>query len=257
MYNSDATGPGFHFSNPAIINNDEEEAEFLSLLGAGAGQGQGSKTPTYGYQFSSDYILQNLANNTLNPTTSIHNNPPSPPEPSSSSSESPPSASITTTTSALVPTSSTANNSAFADYLDSQSTSYYRDDVPMASRATRSTHHRDSQTGEPGQKRKIIDDLDDESSDEDAPLRKVQHTDPSGKKSATKRKSISGGAPDESRLQKRKEQNRAAQRAFRERKERHVKDVSVILVLGLGFENRRLGLSAIPPIAGSLPWVLA
>ncbi|KAG8870579.1 hypothetical protein FRC20_011672, partial [Serendipita sp. 405] len=45
------------------------------------------------------------------------------------------------------------------------------------------------------------------------------------KKSATKRKSISGGAPDESRLQKRKEQNRAAQRAFRERKERHVKDL--------------------------------
>ncbi|KAG8845176.1 hypothetical protein FRB91_002009, partial [Serendipita sp. 411] len=182
MYNSDATGPGFHFSNPAIINNDEEEAEFLSLLG-GAGAGQGSKTPTYGYQFSSDYILQNLANNTLNPTTSIHNNPPSPPEPSSSSSESPPSASITTTTSALVPTSSTANDSAFTNYLDSQSTSYYRDDVPMASRATRS------------------------------------------KKSATKRKSISGGAPDESRLQKRKEQNRAAQRAFRERKERHVKDL--------------------------------
>jgi AP-1-like factor len=34
---------------------------------------------------------------------------------------------------------------------------------------------------------------------------------------------------DDSRLQKRKEQNRAAQRAFRERKERHVKDVSVIV----------------------------
>jgi hypothetical protein len=31
---------------------------------------------------------------------------------------------------------------------------------------------------------------------------------------------------DESRLMKRKEQNRAAQRAFRERKEKHVKDVS-------------------------------
>jgi hypothetical protein len=31
---------------------------------------------------------------------------------------------------------------------------------------------------------------------------------------------------DESRLLKRKEQNRAAQRAFRERKEKHVKDVS-------------------------------
>lgn len=32
---------------------------------------------------------------------------------------------------------------------------------------------------------------------------------------------------DESRLMKRKEQNRAAQRAFRERKEKHVKDVSM------------------------------
>ncbi len=30
---------------------------------------------------------------------------------------------------------------------------------------------------------------------------------------------------DETRLLKRKEQNRAAQRAFRERKEKHVKDV--------------------------------
>ncbi|KIJ32057.1 hypothetical protein M422DRAFT_84080, partial [Sphaerobolus stellatus SS14] len=30
---------------------------------------------------------------------------------------------------------------------------------------------------------------------------------------------------DESRLMKRKEQNRAAQRAFRERKEKHVKDL--------------------------------
>lgn len=33
-------------------------------------------------------------------------------------------------------------------------------------------------------------------------------------------------APEEGRLNKRKEQNRAAQRAFRERKEKHVKDVS-------------------------------
>ena len=33
---------------------------------------------------------------------------------------------------------------------------------------------------------------------------------------------------DELRLMKRKEQNRAAQRAFRERKEKHVKDVGSI-----------------------------
>jgi hypothetical protein len=35
---------------------------------------------------------------------------------------------------------------------------------------------------------------------------------------------------DESRLLKRKEQNRAAQRAFRERKEKHVKDVGVVWI---------------------------
>jgi hypothetical protein len=34
---------------------------------------------------------------------------------------------------------------------------------------------------------------------------------------------------DEQRLIKRKEQNRAAQRAFRERKEKHVKDVSNLM----------------------------
>ncbi len=33
---------------------------------------------------------------------------------------------------------------------------------------------------------------------------------------------------DETRLLKRKEQNRAAQRAFRERKEKHVRDVSTV-----------------------------
>jgi AP-1-like factor len=39
------------------------------------------------------------------------------------------------------------------------------------------------------------------------------------------RRKLSNGNPDESRLLKRKEQNRAAQRAFRERKEKHVKDL--------------------------------
>ena len=38
-----------------------------------------------------------------------------------------------------------------------------------------------------------------------------------------------GAYQDESRLLKRKEQNRAAQRAFRERKEKHVRDVSTRL----------------------------
>ncbi|KAK7468467.1 DNA-binding transcription factor yap1, variant 2 [Stygiomarasmius scandens] len=61
---------------------------------------------------------------------------------------------------------------------------------------------------------------------EEGPSQKNQHTASGSKKGATtaKRKS-SGSAPDESRLLKRKEQNRAAQRAFRERKEKHVKDL--------------------------------
>jgi AP-1-like factor len=110
----------------------------------------------------------------------------------------------------------------------------------MASRATRSAN-RDPFSGEPSSKRKQLDDLDEES-DEDAPQRKQQHTDgSSSKKSSSKRKSI--GGQDDTRLQKRKEQNRAAQRAFRERKERHVKDVSryidfhFILALSPSLEN--------------------
>ncbi|THH30386.1 hypothetical protein EUX98_g3791 [Antrodiella citrinella] len=69
----------------------------------------------------------------------------------------------------------------------------------------------------------------DESMD-DEPTSKNAHTngsvDQSRKSSASRRKS--SGNPqqkDEFRLMKRKEQNRAAQRAFRERKEKHVKDL--------------------------------
>lgn len=63
----------------------------------------------------------------------------------------------------------------------------------------------------------------------DEPTHKSQHTnsdEPGGSRKAggsNRRKST--GAQDESRLLKRKEQNRAAQRAFRERKEKHVKDL--------------------------------
>ncbi|KAF7306426.1 BZIP family transcriptional factor [Mycena indigotica] len=53
---------------------------------------------------------------------------------------------------------------------------------------------------------------------------KSQHTLSNGKKGTARRKS-SGNGPDDARLMKRKEQNRAAQRAFRERKEKHVKDL--------------------------------
>ncbi|KAI9566992.1 hypothetical protein HD554DRAFT_2111829 [Boletus coccyginus] len=64
--------------------------------------------------------------------------------------------------------------------------------------------------------------------DEPGPSSKNQHTDdqnPSRKPQASKRKSSGNSQHDESRLLKRKEQNRAAQRAFRERKEKHVKDL--------------------------------
>ncbi|KAJ7139494.1 hypothetical protein C8R44DRAFT_606621 [Mycena epipterygia] len=73
-------------------------------------------------------------------------------------------------------------------------------------------------------KRKASDDSLDEE-----PSQKSQHTLGNGKKGgSSRRKSSAGGGtsnPDESRLMKRKEQNRAAQRAFRERKEKHVKDL--------------------------------
>ncbi|EJD04473.1 uncharacterized protein FOMMEDRAFT_140417 [Fomitiporia mediterranea MF3/22] len=56
------------------------------------------------------------------------------------------------------------------------------------------------------------------------PSLKTQHTSPK-KGSASRRKSTGNPTADDSRLLKRKEQNRAAQRAFRERKEKHVKDL--------------------------------
>ncbi|TFY57565.1 hypothetical protein EVG20_g8492 [Dentipellis fragilis] len=56
---------------------------------------------------------------------------------------------------------------------------------------------------------------------EEGPSHKTPHL--AGKKGPARRKS--GSNQDESRLLKRKEQNRAAQRAFRERKEKHVKDL--------------------------------
>ncbi|KAF5392563.1 hypothetical protein D9757_002110 [Collybiopsis confluens] len=73
-------------------------------------------------------------------------------------------------------------------------------------------------------KRKASDeDLDEE------PSQKSAHTSANGKKdkTASSKRKTSGSAPskDETRLIKRKEQNRAAQRAFRERKEKHVKDL--------------------------------
>ncbi|KDQ54956.1 hypothetical protein JAAARDRAFT_60403 [Jaapia argillacea MUCL 33604] len=62
---------------------------------------------------------------------------------------------------------------------------------------------------------------------EEGPSRKTAHPDTAanGKKGSARRKSTGNPHHDESRLLKRKEQNRAAQRAFRERKEKHVRDL--------------------------------
>ncbi|TRM62927.1 hypothetical protein BD626DRAFT_43238 [Schizophyllum amplum] len=85
----------------------------------------------------------------------------------------------------------------------------------------------DEEAGEPPLKRKASqDDLDDE-----GPSHKTQHTATTSTKKGAgngRRKSAGGNntlTAEESRLLKRKEQNRAAQRAFRERKEKHVKDL--------------------------------
>ncbi|KAL5534722.1 hypothetical protein ACEPAG_1186 [Sanghuangporus baumii] len=66
----------------------------------------------------------------------------------------------------------------------------------------------------------------DEEDLDNEPSPKTQHTSTHKKSSSTsRRKSTGNPSVDESRLLKRKEQNRAAQRAFRERKEKHVKDL--------------------------------
>ncbi|KAI9445490.1 hypothetical protein H4582DRAFT_1806591 [Lactarius indigo] len=85
--------------------------------------------------------------------------------------------------------------------------------------STNSSNEQDS----PELKRKASDDaLDDESPNQKTCMLS------SAKKASSRRKSSgnpSQASTDESRLLKRKEQNRAAQRAFRERKEKHVKDL--------------------------------
>jgi AP-1-like factor len=74
---------------------------------------------------------------------------------------------------------------------------------------------------EEGSKRRRVSVAD---SDDDQPSHKAQHTLGNDRRlSSSRRKST--GERDEARLLKRKEQNRAAQRAFRERKEKHVKDL--------------------------------
>lgn len=85
-----------------------------------------------------------------------------------------------------------------------------------------STYSRGNDNEESALKRKASDD-----DMEEGPSSKNQHTDddPSSTKKGSASRRKSGGSQDDTRLLKRKEQNRAAQRAFRERKEKHVKDL--------------------------------
>ncbi|KAG1908607.1 uncharacterized protein F5891DRAFT_994144 [Suillus fuscotomentosus] len=85
-----------------------------------------------------------------------------------------------------------------------------------------STYSRGNDNEESALKRKASDD-----DMEEGPSSKNQHTadDPNSTKKGSISRRKSGGSQDDTRLLKRKEQNRAAQRAFRERKEKHVKDL--------------------------------
>ncbi|KAH7104339.1 hypothetical protein BKA62DRAFT_748751 [Auriculariales sp. MPI-PUGE-AT-0066] len=94
--------------------------------------------------------------------------------------------------------------------------------------ATRNTRSTDRQPNDDNLKRKASDDLDLDDDDEDGHRDKTFHGDDDSaqrKNGAARRKSTGGTHRSEDRLQKRKEQNRAAQRAFRERKEKHVHDL--------------------------------
>ncbi|CAE6395019.1 unnamed protein product [Rhizoctonia solani] len=95
-------------------------------------------------------------------------------------------------------------------------------------------NNNDAATQGDGSKRKAS--RDDSQDIEGQPRSKVQHkanedsvnsqnTDEATKKSARRKSSGNGNLNEEGRLAKRKEQNRAAQRAFRDRKEKHVRDL--------------------------------
>lgn len=85
---------------------------------------------------------------------------------------------------------------------------------------SRSRHRSDSHDDDPMLKRKASDDsLDDE------PNQKNQNTSGDKRSNNIRRKSTGDGDGHLVKVNRRKEQNRAAQRAFRERKEKHVKDL--------------------------------
>ncbi|KAJ7071586.1 hypothetical protein C8F01DRAFT_1217056 [Mycena amicta] len=105
--------------------------------------------------------------------------------------------------------------------INPQSISHYS--LPSLSPPSADSSPSPPQEEDHGLKRKASDD------DLEEGPSKAQHTLGNGKKgTSTRRKSsgnAGGGGGDDARLMKRKEQNRAAQRAFRERKEKHVKDL--------------------------------
>ncbi|KAF8238456.1 hypothetical protein L208DRAFT_1421300 [Tricholoma matsutake] len=118
-----------------------------------------------------------------------------------------------------------ASNLSYPDAVNPQSISRYSlaSMTPPSEDSSPSPDPANDDGADPALKRKASDD-----SMEGGPSQKTQHT-ANSKKSITvpRRKSTgtSGPPKDETRLLKRKEQNRAAQRAFRERKEKHVKDL--------------------------------
>jgi AP-1-like factor len=94
------------------------------------------------------------------------------------------------------------------------------DSSPSPPNSHHDSHDHDDDNSAPKRKASV-DDL------QEGPSQKSQHTLNNDRKAGTRRKSTGNTATpkDEGRLMKRKEQNRAAQRAFRERKEKHVKDL--------------------------------
>ncbi|KAF6765923.1 hypothetical protein DFP72DRAFT_1213 [Ephemerocybe angulata] len=92
------------------------------------------------------------------------------------------------------------------------------DDTPSPSSSHDDSNHFDDDG--PAPKRKATGDADDGPSS-----KTMKGSNAASSSSSGRRKSTGNPAKDETRLLKRKEQNRAAQRAFRERKEKHVKDL--------------------------------
>jgi hypothetical protein len=157
MFNSEPVN-GFSFggSGPSLTEMDDD---FLALL-------QNSNPQKSSYTTSPTTLITPTSANPadlgiLHGSNSMNISPPS-----TESSPSP-------------PNHLNSNNSAI-DHDTPFRQNLYNNPNSMASRATRSSNNRDALTGEPSSKRKLLDDLDDDESDDDAPQRKFQHTDSAG-----------------------------------------------------------------------------